>query len=86
MKASFYFYKGKLQTLPKGVFLLIILFILLLIPLLASIFIVTATTTLIFKSIYKLFVPGKSTQKIEYTTYEIVDDKKENKQINKLNN
>lgn len=82
MKAGFYFYKGKLQTLPKGMFFLIILLILLLIPLLATIFIIAATTTLIFKSIYKLFSPAQSTQKIEYTTYEIIDDVKENKLIN----
>ncbi len=80
MKASFYFYKGKLQTLPKGIFFLIIILILLIIPLLATLFLLATTTTILFKTVSKLILPRKSDNN-KFVNYEIIDDAKNVKQL-----
>jgi hypothetical protein len=80
MKASFYFYKGKLQTLPKGLFFIIIFLLIILIPVLIAVVVVTATATFFLKSVFRIFIPKKS-PKIEYTDFEIIEEKKEKKHL-----
>lgn len=76
IKSGFYVYKGKMQSLPKGLFLLIILFLLVLIPLILSLVIVGGVAALIIRSVSKIFIPTKKAEKIEYTDYEIIEEEK----------
>jgi hypothetical protein len=80
MKASFYFYKGKLQALPKALFFIIILFVIILIPALIAIGIVTTAAAFFLKGAFRILIPKRS-PKIEYTDFEIIEDTQEKKRI-----
>lgn len=74
MKANFVFYKGKIRTLPKGIFLLILLLMLVLIPLLITGFVIFIATVFIVKKILGFLLPKKEKKPtVEYTDYEIVE-------------